>query len=95
MSAQPLELNPKLRKPKTKLQKALAKSVEFANATQAELNRGISRKIGRRINQLQAAIQKFVFEVEKAQARSQMSPSLRQSLLVLSNQAIGAARVIH
>lgn len=93
-AAAPNDLNPKLRKPKSKLQRALAKCVQLANATQAQLDKGISKKIARKIDQLHAAIQTFVFEVERAQSKVLMSPNLRQSLLVLSNEAINATRVI-
>ncbi len=93
--AAPADLNPKLRKTRAKLMQALAKSVQRANATQAELQRGLSPKVARKIDRLEAAIQKFVLEVDKATAKSRMSPALRETLLVLSNQAISAARVIH
>jgi hypothetical protein len=95
MAAPASDLNPKLRKPKAKVQVALAKCVQFANATQAQLDKGISKKIARKIDKLHASIQKFVFEVEKAQAKVQISPALRQTLLELSNAAIAATRVIH
>lgn len=93
-AAAPSDLNPKLRKPKSKLQRSLAKCVQLANATQSELSKGISKRIARKISQLHASIQKFVFEVERAQAKVLMSPALRQSLLGLSNEAIGATRII-
>ncbi len=94
MAAAPADLNPKLRKPRSKVQRALAKCVQFANATQAELNRGVSRRIAKKIDQLHAAIQKFVLEVERAHGKVLMSPAMHESLLVLSNEAIGATRVI-
>ncbi|HEV7734376.1 MAG TPA: thrombospondin type 3 repeat-containing protein [Candidatus Binatia bacterium] len=93
--AAPADLNPTLRKARAKLMQALARSVRLANATQAELHRGLSPKVARKIDRLQAAIQTFVLEVDAATAKSRMSPALRETLLVLSNQAIGAARVIH
>ncbi len=95
MGAAPSELNPKLRKPRSKMQKALAKCVQLANATQAQLDKGLSKKVPRKIGQLNAAIQKFVFEVERADAKTLLAPSTRQALLELSNGALAATQAIH
>lgn len=87
------ELSFRLKKRRSPLMRALKKCDKFAALTRNELRRN-GRKTGKRVGQLQAALQRFILEIDRGHQRSEISPNFRLTLLGASGEVVVAAREI-
>ncbi|MCW5889757.1 MAG: thrombospondin type 3 repeat-containing protein [bacterium] len=93
VGAPAVDLSLRLKKRRSPLMKALKKCDKFAALTRNELRRG-GRKLPKRIGQLQAALQRFILEVDRAHQRSEVSSGFRMTLLAASGEVVVASRQI-
>lgn len=87
------DLSFRLKKRRSPLMRSLKKCDKFAALTRNELRRG-GPKLGKRIGQLQAALQRFILEVDRGTQRSEISPGFRATLLGQSAALVSAAREV-
>jgi hypothetical protein len=87
------DMSVRLKKRRSPLMRALKKCDKFAALTRNEVRRGGS-KLGKRLGRLQASLQRFVLQVDRAAERSEMSSGLRVTLLGLSGEVIVASRQV-
>jgi hypothetical protein len=85
------DLSFRLKKRRSPLMRALKKCDKFAALTRNELRRG-GPKLAKRLGQLQAALQRFVLEIDRGAQRSEISPTFRVTLLGESGEVVVAAR---
>jgi hypothetical protein len=85
------DLTPQLARPKSGLMRVLGRATRLSTGAAADLGIRKLRRAEKRIILLQRALEQFTKRVDKARARSQLSPALQTMLDGLAGDALGKA----